>query len=81
MSKNVTIELNTEGIRELLKSMEVEDFCRQVAEERRATLGEGYETDTFQTPGRVVASIFTATDEAAADNMETNALLRAVSSS
>ncbi len=76
---DVKIELNYAGVGELLKSKEVEMFIKEEADRRAAGLGEGYATDVFQAGTRVIASIFTETAEAAKNEMETNAMLKAVS--
>lgn len=72
------IELNHEGIDQLLKSQEMEGCVQQVAENCRSKCGEGYATDTHMTPSRIVASVYTETAEAVKDNLANNTLLRAL---
>lgn len=75
MSK-VRIELNSAGVRELLKSGEMEALLREKAGEIASRCGEGYESDSKQMPTRVIASAYTGTKEAMQDNLENNTLLR-----
>ena len=64
MSK-VRIELNSAGIREMLRSAEV-----------AGRAGDGYASDTYLTGGRAVASAFAESSEAIRDNLDNNTLLR-----
>lgn len=73
------IELNSEGIRQLLRSAEISGIVQEVASDSQKRCGDGYDTDTHVTPSRVVASVFTATRDAKQDNIENNTLLKAVS--
>lgn len=77
MSK-VKIEINTENIGALLKSGETETMIKGLADQIASRAGTGYASDTYLTPGRVVASAYTATEEAVKDNSENNTLLMAV---
>lgn len=77
MSK-VKIELNSAGIKEMLLSSEMEELLAERAREIQSRCGNGYETDTHRTPGRMVASVFTDSDEAKRDNSENNTILRAL---
>lgn len=74
----VKVELNSEGIRALLKGSEVEQAISEKAEKVAGRAGSGYSHDTKQMSGRVIASAYTATDEAKKDNMENNTLLKAL---
>lgn len=74
----IRIELNSEGIRQMLKGAEVEQAVGDVAKQIADRAGTGYGSDTKQMPGRVVASAFTETKEAMQDNMENNTLLKAM---
>ena len=78
MSKT-KIDLNSAGIREFLRGGEVAGYLGTVAGNVAAKCGNGYGTDVYTTPGRVVSSVFTDGAEAARDNMENNTLLKAVS--
>ena len=77
MSK-VRIELNYAGVGELLRSSEMEEMLRETAQEVASRAGPGYEVDTYRAGTRVIASVFTDTDEAAQDNLDNNTLLKAV---
>ena len=77
MSK-VRIELNSAGVRELLRSQPIADVLAEHAAAIAGRCGEGYAHDTHMTPGRVVASVYTETPEAMADNLRENTLLRAM---
>lgn len=75
---NVKIEINTTNIGALLKSGETESVIKSLADQIANRAGTGYASDTYMTPGRVVASAYTATEEAVKDNSENNTLLIAV---
>lgn len=77
MSK-VEVEINTENIGALLKSDETANMLKELAEQIANRAGTGYESDSYMTPGRVVASAYTATEDAIKDNSENNTLLMAV---
>lgn len=73
------LELNREGVRELLKSPEMAAVCRQHADQIAARAGEGYEVTTYTGKNRVNASVHVATKEAYRDNLKNNTLIKAVS--
>jgi len=75
----VEIELNSAGIREMLRSQEMQDLLGEKAAEIAARCGAGYEADVYLTGGRAVASAFAATPAAARDNAKNNTLLRNLS--
>lgn len=72
------LELNREGVRQLLRSAEMAEICRQQAEMIRARCGDGYETDSYTGKNRVNASVYAATGKAVQDNLKNNTLLKAV---
>ena len=76
---NYRIELNYAGVGELLKSQEIADAVKEVAEQVAARAGDGYATDVYQAGTRVIASVYTETEEAMKDNLENNTMLKAVS--
>ena len=78
MSK-VKIELNRAGIGALLKSEEVRNCVKGIADQKAAQCGTGYASDSYVAGTRVIASVYTETAEAAKDNLENNTLLKAVS--
>ena len=79
MSKPIKIELNSTGIREMLLSGEMQAVLGEMAAGIAGRCGAGYESDIYLTPGRAVASVFTATPEAAKDNSQNNTILRNLS--
>ena len=74
----VKIELNSSGIRQLLKSEEMGQMLKQQAEQVRARCGSGYSTDLYQASSRVIAGVFAKTAEAAKQNSRENTLLKAL---
>lgn len=78
MSK-VRVELNSAGIREMLRSEEMQALLGEKAAEIAGRCGSGYESDTHMTPGRAVASVFTDSAEAVKDNLDNNTILRNLS--
>lgn len=78
MSK-VEIVLNSAGIREMLRSAEMQALLGEKAAEIAGRCGEGYASDTYMTPGRAIASVFTESREAIKDNLDNNTILRNLS--
>ena len=76
MSK-VKFTLNRAGVRELMKSQEMQGICRNHADAIRNRAGDGYEVDTYVGRNRANASVYAATYEARKDNYENNTLLKA----
>lgn len=74
----VKIELNEEGVRELLKSPEMMTICKEYAEKAVQKLGEGYEVTTYTGKTRVNASVAAVTKEAMNQNNRENTVLKAV---
>lgn len=74
----IRIELNRQGVRELLRSSEMAAVCRGHADQIAARAGSGYEVTTHTGKNRVNASVHVATEEAYRDNMKNNTLLKAV---
>ena len=74
----VKIELNSSGIRQLLKSEEMGQMLKQQAEQVRARCGSGYSTDLYQASSRVIAGVSAETAEAAKQNSRENTLLKAL---
>ena len=77
MSK-VKIELNSAGIRELLRSEEMQALLEEHAAAIAGRCGAGYSYDGHMTGGRAVASAYAETPEAIQDNLDNNTLLRAL---
>ena len=78
MSK-VEIELNREGVRQLMRSPEMQAILKAQAEAIKDKCGEGYET--YTAPTRAVAIVGTATADAIRDNSDNNTILNAVGAS
>lgn len=72
------IELNSDGVRELLQSPAMAAVCLQQARAIAARAGDGYTVNTYTGATRVNASVMTATPEAIRDNLKNNTLLKAV---
>lgn len=77
MSK-VEIKLNRAGVRELLKSADIQAECKKHADAMVNSLGEGYEAYNYEGKNRNGAGVHTVTYEAAKENMERNTILRAL---
>lgn len=75
---NYRIEINYAGVGELLHSQEIADAVKEAADQVAQKAGEGYATDVYQAGTRVIASVYTETEEAMKDNMDNNTLLKAV---
>ncbi len=76
---NVTIKLNSEGVKELLKSAEIMAECRSHAAEMAATLGaDDYEVSEYVGTNRVNVSVRAKTEKALQDNLDNNTMLKAV---
>lgn len=80
MTKKVKIELNRNGVRELLKSEEMLSICEEHAARILNSCPSGYETDSRVGKNRVNAMVYASTYQAKADNMRNNTLLKAVKS-
>lgn len=74
----VKIELNTSGVRELLKSSEMKAECEKHAKQALGKLGDGYMVTTHTGKNRVNASIYAESYRARRDNMENNTILKAL---
>lgn len=72
------IELNSEGVRELLQSGEMMAVCRSLADGIAGRAGTGYQVTTYTGKTRVNASVMAVTEEAMRDNLKNNTLLKAV---
>ena len=78
MSNNIRVELNSDGVRELLQSPEMMAFCQNLANGIAGRAGDGYVVTTYTGRTRVNASVYAATEEARRDNLKNNTLLKAV---
>lgn len=76
---NVKIELNREGVRELLRSAEMEDCLMEQAAAVAGRAGDGFAISApYRGRNRLNVSVSAATREAMAACLEDNALLRAL---
>lgn len=75
---NVKIELNREGVRELLRSSEMMAVCEEQANKACAKLGNGYKVTTKTGKTRVNASIAAESYKARKENAENNTILKAL---
>ena len=74
----VQVELNSEGVRELLRSPEMAAICQAQARAIAGRAGSGYSVSTYTGTSRVNASVMAETQEAIRDNLKNNTLLKAV---
>lgn len=74
----VTIELNSVGVREMLRSQEMMAICEEHANNAIGRLGSGYTVSTMTGKNRVNASVFAESYQARRENMENNTILKAL---
>lgn len=74
----VTVVLNSEGVRQLLRSDEMQNLLREKVESALASLGEGYEVTNYVGKNRANASIKAVTHKAKKDNLQNNSILKAL---
>jgi hypothetical protein len=77
MSK-LTVKLNSQGVRELLKSQAIADACMEQANVVAGRAGEGYSVEQRDYPERTGYVVSAETDEARTDNLKNNTLLKAL---
>lgn len=76
---NIHIELNSDGIVELLKSDEIMAVLKEQGEAMLSRLGDGYAMNEYNKgKSRANVSVYAETQEAYKDNMNNNTLLKAV---
>lgn len=75
---NVRIELNSDGVKELLRSPEIMAVCREQADRALGNLGDGYEIDEYTGPNRVNVQITAVSAEAQKENLDNNTILRSL---
>ena len=68
--------LNRAGVRELMQSQEMQDVLVEFAGQVAERAGDGY--DVYIGTNRANVSVVTATDEAAADNLDHNTLEKSI---
>ena len=72
------IELNSAGVRELLKSPEMQALLKERASEVAGRAGAGYDSDVFVGRNRANASVFATTKKAQRDNLKNNTILKSL---
>lgn len=78
MSK-VRFELNPAGVRELLKSEEMAKVIGDYTEQVSNRAGSGYGSNVRTGRNRMVGRVYAETEEAYADNLNSDTLLRSIS--
>lgn len=68
--------LNRAGVRELMQSPEMQDVLVEFASQVAERAGDGY--DVYIGTNRANVSVVTATDDAAADNLDNNTLEKSI---
>lgn len=79
MSKSFKFVINSEGVRDLLKSPKLTKMCMDkassIAESANSmSFGGGYVAGERRYPERTGAAVYPSTDEAAIDNLQNNTL-------
>ena len=74
----VRVELNREGVRELLRSQEMMNICSEYANNALNKLGDGYEVTTHTGSNRVNAEVAAVTYAAKSENLKNNSIVKAV---
>lgn len=77
MSKT-KFELNHKGVAELMKSAAMQDILKGYATKIKNNAGTGYEQDVYVGKNRANAQVWAETNEAKADNLKNNTLLKSV---
>ena len=73
-----SIELDHDGIRELLRSDETKQICKQFTDRAAEQLGEGFESEGYTGKERVNARLNAVTVEALRKNQKDNRMIKAV---
>lgn len=73
------VELNSDGVKELLRSAEMQSVLNQYGSQVQSrTGGDGYTVSVVQSSDRAKALVSAETKEAKIDNLENNTLVRAL---
>lgn len=75
---SIRFELNSDGVRELLQSSEMQSALGSIASDIQLRCGDGYNTDVVVMNTRAIASVYADSQEAMNDNLENNTLLKAL---
>lgn len=75
---NLKVVLNSEGVREMLKSAEMQSLLKERAQGAIERLGGGYESTTYVGTNRANADIRATTNAAYKENLKSNTILKAL---
>ena len=75
---NITFVLNPAGVRELLRSQEMQNILQSAADVKAAACGQGYEASVHVGVNRAYANIYPATKDAYHDNLDNNTLEKVI---
>jgi hypothetical protein len=75
---NFKFELNSQGVRDLLKSNEMAEICNGYASKALGALGSGYSSNMYYGKNRVNVEVYAETFQAKRDNLKNNSILKAV---
>ena len=77
---NVKVVLNLQGLNEIMKSQGMQEHLQRAGEEIASKAGPGFEAHTHVADYTALCYVDAVTKEAARENSESNALLKAASS-
>lgn len=75
---NVKFVLNRDGVRDLMKSSEMMEVCKDYANGALSRLGDGYTVTTYVGKTRVNAEVAAETFKARRENSKDNTILKAL---
>ena len=78
MAKRMKVELDSGGIRSLLKSEEVQQTCQKQASDIMARTGGGYKSEAHISDQRVIVNVWADSPKARRDNAKSNTLLKSL---
>ena len=74
----IKVVLNRAGVGALLKSEEMKSCLQKISAEISGRAGEGYAADIKNMGTRLIASVYTETEDAMRDNLDNNTILKAL---
>lgn len=74
----VDFKLNGSGVRELLRSKEMQDICKSYADKAQQSLGDGYEVTIHVGENRCNAMVSAESFAAKRENLKENTIIKAV---
>lgn len=78
MAKVLRVKLNSAGVRQLLRSKEMQTICTEHAQQIAARCGNGYSTDSAVKETRAIALVYPKTAAARRDNYRNNTIEKAL---